>query len=305
MEGQRTVLVYVPNEEYVDELKVIHDPAKLVKALRFSRKFTHEVENIENSKNCGVYILLNESNEVYVGKSVNGVIRIREHLYGEKNWDEAILFVTETNRFDGLAIDYLEHRFIQIFLESRYEVVNADYRLVKPTVNYTNELTFNSYENEIRFLLKFLGIDIKKIVDLQEVVNEGKQGVKARKKERVERYGYGDVDDGVELRFEPVNETYTEPVYYIDGRFVLKEGAVIKYPDGVDGVEMGRFRIENEYLINSMVSYGKAKKVDGLVILLEDVEFSSPSTVAGLITGREKNGWSFYEGIRQVKRKMY
>ena len=63
-----------------------------------------------------------DSKSVYVGQSINGIERIRNHKSNKGFWSECILFTTNNNNFTKSTIDYLEYKFIETEKKGLFEI---------------------------------------------------------------------------------------------------------------------------------------------------------------------------------------
>ncbi|ALC87744.1 hypothetical protein AM499_19490 [Bacillus sp. FJAT-22090] len=283
MTNDRTLMLYFPDANNASSLRIFQDPTSQIRGFYFTKSQLGKVELLEYANNHAVYFLFSDSDEssVYVGQTVNGIKRIKSHLREKDFWQFGILFVTDNNSFDKLSIDYLEYYFIQAFSKTQYSLENQDLRTIAPNVNVFNQSTLNSFATQIQFLLEALGISFNPVPSMG-----------------------CDKPDDVEI-FN-ARTPYKASIRLGDGKFILQQNSEIKAPlertkEWNDG---GTFYQRSFRRYNQLIESGKAIKIDeNTAKLIDDVEFNSPSTPAELCSGRSQNGWVFWIGLDDKRKK--
>lgn len=282
--NDRTIMLYFPDANHAASLKIFQDPTSQIRGFYFTKSQLNKVEILEYANNHAVYFLFSDADEssVYIGQSVNGITRIKSHLREKDFWQYGILFVTDNNSFDKLSIDYLEYYFIQAFAKTQYSLENRDLRTVVPNVNVFNKSTLNSFALQIQFLLEAMGISFNPASTDGEVEELQNEIFKAKPPHNA----------SVSLR---------------DGKFVLLANSEIKMPlertkEWSDG---GTFYNRTLKKYNQLIEAGKAIKMDeSTAKLIDDVEYTSPSTPAELCSGLSQNGWVFWKGLDELRKKQ-
>lgn len=275
-----TLMLHFPDVNNANNLRIFQNPTSQIRGFYFTKSQLSKVEQLDNANNHAVYFLFSELEEssVYVGQSVNGINRIKSHLREKDFWQFGILFVTDNNSFDKLSIDYLEYYFIQAFTKTQYSLENYDLRPTMPNVNIFNLSTLNSFATQIQFLLEAMGISFKPALLTDELVQE------------LEQFNAKSPHEA-SLRIQ-------------DGKFILQSLSIIKKPleRTKDWSDRGNFYQRFSKRYSQLIDAGKAEEIDGISArLLEDIEFTSPSTPAALCSGHSQNGWMFWVGLNEKR----
>lgn len=282
MMTNRTLMLYFPDIDHATSLRIFQDPTSQIRGFYFTKSQLSKVETLDYANNHAVYFLFSETEEssVYIGQSVNGIKRIKSHLREKDFWQFGILLVTDNNSFDKLSIDYLEYYFIQAFSKTQYSLENQDLRTVVPNVNMFNLSTLSSFASQIQFLLEAMGISFKPGISIEEK-SQADEVFSARSPHQAS------------IRLQ-------------DGKYILQANSLIKAPlDRTKGwSDGGNFYQRSRRRYDQFIESGKAIKVDEKSAkLIDDVEFNSPSTPAVLCSGHSQNGWLFWEGLDEKRKK--
>lgn len=282
MTSNRTLMLHFPDANHATSLRIFQDPTSQIRGFYFTKSQLSKVESLDYANNHAVYFLFSvaEESSVYIGQSVNGIKRIKSHLREKDFWQFGILFVTDNNSFDKLSIDYLEYYFIQAFAKTQYSLENHDLRTIAPNVNVFNLSTLNSFASQTQFLLEAMGISFEPSTSTNEEISE------------VESF--------------QARSPHQASIKLQDGRFILQTNSIIKAPldhtkKWSDG---GNFHKRLQRRYTQLIESGKAVKIDEMTAkLVDNVEFTSPSTPAELCTGRAQNGWLFWLGLDEKRKK--
>lgn len=278
MNNPRTLEYYYPDESRAANLKVCMDRVSPVRGFYFTRENIDEVTKQKFSKAQGIYFLFDnsesDSKQVYVGQSINGVLRIYDHVKKKDFWSKCMLFVTDNNRFDKLSIDYMEQVFIQKFRKSSYTISNRDLREKEVAVNECDRLVMNTYIKQIEFMLG------TENVSTHEVTRSTVAGVKS---------------------YFPKFPGYKAELFVQDGKFVLAKGSELRRP--VEDIKERKDNMYEQYnkIIDQYIAEGKVEEKKGKIILLVNLEFDSPSRPGCLVYGRTANGWTFFDGLSEIR----
>jgi hypothetical protein len=275
---QKTITYLYPDSEKASNFKIFQDRTNQIKAFYFTKENIKEIEKMDSSFNYAVYFLFDNSesdtNKVYVGQSMNGVGRISDHVRNKDFWTYCILFVTDNNSFDKLAIDYMEFEFIKKLKKSSYILMNKDLRATEPNVSIYDKPNLLAYINQIEFLLNAEGI----------IIDEMKS------------------DSNIEGYYIPKNSKYKAKLFLKDGKFVLASGSEINRPiESSKNWKSDRFYHRNNSIIDGYIKDEKAELRDGKIILKVNISYDSPSLPATLISGYAENGWKFFKNLDELR----
>lgn len=275
---QKSITYLYPEANNAANLKIYQDRTTQIKAFFFTRESYRKVYKQPSSTNYAIYFLFNDSedeNMVYIGQSVNGIRRIEEHVNRKDFWTYAILFVTDNNSFDKLAIDYFEYDFIQKFKTSSYVLTNKDLRPNKPNVSIYDLPNLEAFIDQIVFLLSAEGIDIDEVKEAPS-----------------------------KMKYYFSSKKHNAKLFVQDGKFVLAAGSEIKRPldSTKEWKNSKRYKRGNE-IVDAYIENEKIKEVEGKLITQVNIAFKSPSAPANLITGLAENGWKFFKGLEELRNK--
>ncbi|QTD39434.1 GIY-YIG nuclease family protein [Sporosarcina sp. Te-1] len=281
MNQAKTVMFYFPDSNHPNNLRIVQDPTSQIRGIYFTKSQIKKVEELPFTNHHAVYFLFSEDDaSLYIGKSINGIVRLKDHLREKDFWQFAVLFVTDNNSFDTLSIDYLEQHFIHVFSKTQYSLENRDLRVVKPNVNMFTEAALLSFANHIAFLLEALGISTS---NQPTVVGEKM-----------------DQEDIFHAK-KPFEAT----IHLTDGRFILQAGSIIQAPaeTTLDWSDNGAFYRRYRHKFDQLIEADKAVLItQSTAKLLENIEFNKPSMPAELCSGNSQNGWLFWEGLDDKRR---
>ncbi|OCA86007.1 hypothetical protein A8F94_14270 [Bacillus sp. FJAT-27225] len=282
--NDRTLMLYFPDANHASSLKIFQDPTSQIRGFYFTKSQLNKVEMLDYANNHAVYFLFSEADEasVYIGQSVNGINRIKSHLREKDFWQYGILFVTDNNSFDKLSIDYLEYYFIQAFSSTQYSLENRDLRTVAPNVNVFNKSTLTSFALQIQFLLEAMGISFN-----------------PASADREEEELHNEIFEAKPL--------FNASIALRDGKYILLANSEIKMPEErtKEWSNEGAFYKRALKKYKQLIEAGKAIKIDETTAkLIDDVEYTSPSAPAELCSGVSQNGWVFWKGLDELRKKQ-
>jgi hypothetical protein len=274
---QKTVTYLYPNDKKASNLKMFQEGGNQIVGCYFTKEGLKDIESLPNTANCAVYFLFNNSEEdesrVYIGQSVNGIARIKNHVENKEFWTFCIMFVTNNNCFDRLSIDYLEYEFIKKFRSSSYILTNKANRYNQPNYDIFKKPIFEKYLDQIEFLLSTEGI----------VLSEPEMDLRYMK------------------YYFPKSENYIGKLYVQDGKFIICKDSVLVRPLEKTKDYSGNLFSSFNAQIDSFIVDGKVKEVDNKLITVIDLAFSKPSRAAVLISGISANGWTFFVGLDEQR----
>ncbi len=275
---QKTITYLFPDAARASNLKVFQDRTNQIKAFYFTKDNLKDIEKMDSSSNYAIYFLFDNSDEgtlkVYVGQSMNGVGRISEHVRKKDFWTYCILFVTDNNSFDKLAIDYMEYEFIKKLKKSSCVLMNKELRANEPNVSIYDKPNLLAYIDQIEFLLNAEGV----VMDVSKAESSS-----------VDYYC-------------PNSHKYKAQLFIRDGKFVLAKGSIIKRPvESSKNWKSDRFYLKYTELVNDYIRDGKVEEKDGNLVLAVNIAFNSPSQAGSLVSGLATNGWQFFKNLNELR----
>lgn len=277
----RTITYYYPDENNPSAIKVFQDRSSQIRGFYFKRDYLKEVAKEDYATNYAVYFLFKDEDDgdglktIYIGQSKLGAGRIGNHDKYKEFWTYCIMFVSDNNIFDANVIDYMEYHFINLLKKSSsFTLDNTEPRSKEPNLSAFDKTTYQTYIQQIEFLLKAEGINF------------------------IERAKKADVK-----YYLPKSKNYHAKVYFQDGSFVVEEGSVVHKPKEAlkNWSDEGRLyqRLIND--INSLISDGKIENMGDTCRTLVKLPYSSVSSAASFISGAAQNGWIFFKDIQELR----
>ncbi|CAM3935854.1 GIY-YIG nuclease family protein [Flavobacterium cucumis] len=221
----------------------------------------------------GVYLLFGKDEEgkdlVYIGEAESILKRITQHLNQKDFWNEAIIFISKDENLNKAHVKYLENRLHDIAINSkRYKIENS----ITPTLSSISESDRAEMEEFIE--------NIKMLVNtLGHKVFEEKREYKSKQKQEVFFIKAARGADGLG---EPTS----------DG-FVVFKGSKAAFTV-VNSITSNFIKLRDK-LIDDQILVNKGDYFE----FSEDYIFSSPSTAAVIVMGRNANGlteWKLKSG---------
>jgi hypothetical protein len=243
------------------------------KAYKIPRIKIKECSDRDDLINTGIYLLFGKDEEgndlVYIGEAESVLNRLKQHLSGKEFWNEAIVFISKDDNLNKAHIKYLENRLHDIAITARrYKVENS----MIPTQSSISESDRSEMEEFIEY--------IKILVNtLGHKVFDEKREFKAKEKQ-----------DFFSLKAIRGADGQGQPTS--DG-FVVFKGS--KAACEVTNSFSSSFIKIRQKLLDIGVLEDKIEYLE----FSEDFIFSSPSTAASLVMGRNANGqkeWRLKDG---------
>lgn len=214
----------------------------------------------------GVYLLLGKDEEgkdlVYIGEAESILKRITQHLNQKDFWNETIVFISKDENLNKANVKYLENRLHDIAMSAkRYKVENS----ITPTqssISESDRAEMEEFIENIKMLVNTLG---------HKVFDE-KREIKQKQKQEI---FYIKAARGADGQGEQTS----------DG-FVVFKGS--KSASTIVNSMTSGFIKFREKLIEEGILVNKSEYFE----FSEDFIFSSPSTAASIIMGRNANGLS-------------
>ena len=216
--------------------------------------------------NPGVYLLFGKDETgkdlLYVGEAESVFKRLTQHLTQKDFWNEAIIFISKDENLNKAHIKYLENRLHEIAKKvNRYQVENNS-TPTQSSIAESDRAEMEEFIANIKILINTLG----------HKVFEEKREIKTTQQAEKDTF-YIKAARGADAQGEPTT----------DG-FVVFKGS--KIASKLVPSLRDNFKRLREQLIDNKVIIKKNESLE----FCEDYVFSSPSTAAVIVMGRNANG---------------
>ncbi|OGS43842.1 MAG: methionine sulfoxide reductase [Elusimicrobia bacterium RIFOXYD2_FULL_34_15] len=209
-------------------------------------------------KKAGIYFLIgrdeNDNECVYIGESEEVLKRIFQHQ--EKDfWSEALAFISKDENLNKAHVKFLEYRlYIQAKDAKRYKIIN-DNTPTEPAISEADQAVMLEFSKNLQLLVGTMGYKIfEKLIES----NHSNQ----------DRY-----------YISATRGAHAEGMITSEGFVVLKNSKIAT-------TEVPSITISFKNKRNKLTSEGIIKDW----IFTQDYLFSSPSTAAAIVMGRNANG---------------
>ena len=244
------------------------------KAYKIPRIKIRDCSDREDLVNTGVYLLFGKDEEdtdqVYIGEAESILKRLNQHLTERDFWNEAIIFISKDENLNKAHIKYLENRLYEIAKSSkRYKIEN----MITPTQSSISESDREEMEEfieNIKMLVSMLGHKV--FTEKREIKPKYKQDIFFIKATR-----------GADAQGEPTS----------DG-FVVFKGSKASVST-VDSITKNFINLRQQLIDKEIIKFN-----GDIMEFPEDYIFSSPSSAATIVLGRNANGlteWKLSSGM--------
>lgn len=234
------------------------------KAYKIPRIKIKECSDRIDLVSTGVYLLFGKDEEskdlVYIGEAESILKRLTQHLNQKDFWNETIVFISKDDNLNKAHIKYLENRLHEIANSAkRYKIENS----ITPTqssISESDRAEMEEFIENIKMLVNTLG---------HKVFDE-KREFKPKQKQEI---FYIKAARGADSQGEPTS----------DGFVVFKgsqAAATTVNSMTSNFIKIRQRLIDDNVLINKEEFYE----------FTDDYIFSSPSTAAAMVMGRNANG---------------
>jgi len=244
------------------------------KAYKIPRIKIRDCSDREDLVSTGVYLLFGKDEEdtdqVYIGEAESILKRLNQHLAQKDFWNETIIFISKDENLNKAHIKYLENRLYEIAKSAkRYKIENT----ITPTQSSISESDREEMEEfieNIKMLVSMLG---------HKVFNE-KREIKPKQKQDI---FFIKATRGADAQGEPTS----------DG-FVVFKGSKVSVST-VDSITKNFINLRQQLIDKEIIRFN-----GDIMEFPEDYIFSSPSTAATIVLGRNANGlteWKLSSGM--------
>ena len=230
---------------------------------KISRNELTEFSKRDDSDYTGIYFLfgkdLQNNDTVYIGEAEKIYSRLKQHLGDDEYWNDCIAVISKDNLLNKAHVKYLEHCFYQLAQESsRVVVINASIP-TRSSVSEYDRAMLEEFIDNTKLLVNTLGY--KAFDSIEETVV---------KKNNSKVLFFIKAARGADAKGMVVS----------DGFAVLRESVAA----------FSTTQSASEYIVqlrHSLIEKGILNKE---FVFQKDYVFSSPSTAAAVVMGRNANG---------------
>jgi len=234
------------------------------KAFKIPRKLLKESAKREELAKAGVYFLFGKSEEnpdehaVYIGEAEETYKRLAQQQKLEF-WSEAVVFISKDENLNKAHVKYLESKLYDIAKTAkRYTITNSSTPTC-PAISESEQAVMTEFISNLRILINTLGYKVlEPLADAKEKQRD-LYFIKAAR--------------GANAKAVVTNEG----VVVIEG----SEIATSTVPSMASAFIKQR---------QKLIDQGVIKKTDAKLVFTKDYLFSSPSTAAAVVMGRNANG---------------
>jgi len=220
-----------------------------------------------------VYLLFGKDDEgkdqVYIGEAETILKRLNQHLTSKDFWRETIVFISKDENLNKAHIKYLENRLHKIASSTNRYIIHNSVTPTQSSISESDRAEMEEYIENIKLLVNTLGHKV--FEEKREIKQQHKQKTFMIKSAR-----------GADGQGEPTS----------DG-FVVFKGS--KAAGSIVNSMTSSFVKLREKLIDDNVLVDKGEYFE----FSDDFIFSSPSTAAVMVMGRNANGlteWKTKDG---------
>lgn len=244
----------------------------------------------EDAHGSGIYFLISKAQElegkysVYIGETVNGILRMQHHDYNKDFWDTVILVQCKDTTLTKTHCAYLEYRTYQFIKEKTlYQLENK-----QELKNYAGKLSdadisdMETFFDNLSFVLPALGVNV--LTPITSIPDHHSNSILALKER-------GDVEFMISSRDHKV----AGQAYIKDGVFYVRQESIGKKQ---------QTQSQHNYIINqrqSLIDKGMIRIDDEKIEFTQDVAFTSTSTPAAMLFGRPTAGPTVWKLLGEPK----
>ncbi|MAX78714.1 MAG: methionine sulfoxide reductase [Crocinitomicaceae bacterium] len=223
----------------------------------------------------GIYLLFGENEDgkgqIYIGEAETIIDRLKQHVAQKEFWTEVILFISKDENLNKAHIKYLESRLYEITKKvNSYDLANNSIPS-KSSISESEIAEMEEFIENIKLLTNTLGHRVFETLISSETAKTKKSNT-----------FYINAARGANGFGIPSSK----------GFIVLKNSEIAT--STVDSMQNSLLNIRAKLIENKTI-IEKEKKL----VFDKDYEFSSPSTAAAIVMGRNANGlkeWKLKDG---------
>ena len=236
------------------------------KAYKIPRIMIKDSYSREDLKSPGIYLLFGENEDgkgqVYIGEAETIIDRLKQHVAQKEFWTEVILFISKDENLNKAHIKYLESRLYEITKKVNSYDLATNSVPSKSSISESEIAEMEEFIENIKLLTNTLGHRVFETLISAETAKTKKSNT-----------FYINAARGANGFGIPSSK----------GFIVLKNSEIAT--STVDSMQNSLLNIRAKLIENKTI-IEKEKKL----VFDKDYEFSSPSTAAAIVMGRNANG---------------
>lgn len=282
--------------------------------LRARRKDLGHLKIRDEAKRTGVYVLFGSDEDdepaAYIGEGDNVVKRLENHNSTKDFWEDVVIITSKDMNLTKAHVRYLESELISLAkIIGRVNLHNGNVPSGGASLPEADESDMKYFIEQIRILMPVLGFDIFRGRSSQNVSLANSPTSDAGNSTKNEKSVPDAVSESSDSPIFVMNtrEGAKAQAQIIDGEFTVLAGSII--PDSMkDNPEMAestrkRFVIRKAQHAK-LLEVAERGPLPGMVTLLKDVAFTSPSAAGAIVYGRASaNGrltWKTEQGDKTL-----
>ena len=245
------------------------------KAYRIPRILVKESSSRDDLKNPGIYLLFGKNeigkDIVYIGEAETIYERIKQHLLQKDFWHEVITFTSKDENLNKAHIKYLENRLFQIAQKTKRYIIDNSSTPTKSSISESDIAEMEEFIENIKLLTNALGHKVFEELRALETLKQDKQKT---------------------FSIHSARGANAKGLATSSGFIVFKESEIATT---VVNSLTDSFRKLRDKIIEDKTVIEQ----DNKLVFSTDYEFSSPSTAATMVMGRNANGlieWKLADG---------
>lgn len=245
------------------------------KAYKIPRIMIKESYSREDLKSPGIYLLFGENENgkglIYIGEAETIIERLKQHVAQKEFWSEVILFISKDKNLNKAHIKYLESRLYELTKKvNHYELENSAVPS-KSSISESEVAEMEEFIENVKLLTNTLGHRVFETLISAEANKTKKANIFYIKATRgANGYGVPSSKGFIVFKNSEIATNTTES---------MQESLI----------NIRKRLIEDQTIIKS----------EDRLVFDKDYEFSSPSTAAAILMGRNANGlkeWKLKSG---------
>ena len=245
------------------------------KAYKIPRIMIKDSYSREDLKSPGIYLLFGENEDgkglVYIGEAETIIERLKQHVSQKEFWSEVILFISKDENLNKAHIKYLESRLYEITKKVNYYELENNTIPSKSSISESEIAEMEEFIENIKLLTNTLGHRV-----FESLINAESSKIKKANSFLI-KGARGANGIGI-----PSSK----------GFIVFKSSEIAG--NTVESMQKSLINIRQKLIENKTII-----KIEKGLVFDKDYEFSSPSTAAAIIMGRNANGlkeWKLKNG---------
>ena len=282
--------------------------------LRARRKDLGRLKTRDEAKRTGVYVLFGSDDDgepaAYIGEGDNVVKRLENHNSTKDFWEDVVIITSKDMNLTKAHVRYLESELITLAHNiGRVNLYNGNVPSGGAALPEADESDMKYFIGQIRILMPVLGFDIFRGRSAQNASVASSRSLDTSAFPKNETTSAEAVSESSDSPIFVMNtrEGAKAQAQIIDGEFTMLAGSII--PDAMkDNPEMAE-STRKSFVVRKaqhakLLEVAEQSTVSGMVTLIKDVAFSSPSAAGAIVYGRASaNGrltWKTEQGNRSL-----